>query len=53
MADDNSYATVFDGILASDLPDEEKTFTRLWQEFELVLGAGTDTITWGMAHFGF
>ncbi|KAI1440484.1 putative cytochrome P450 [Annulohypoxylon stygium] len=49
MADDNSYATVFDGILASDLPDEEKTFTRLWQEFELVLGAGTDTITWALS----
>ncbi|KAI1095546.1 putative cytochrome P450 [Rostrohypoxylon terebratum] len=49
IADEKSHATIFDGILESDLPDEEKTLDRLWQEFEAVLDAGTDTVAWALS----
>lgn len=35
--------TVFETLLESDLPAEEKSPGRLWQEALLVIGAGTDT----------
>ena len=35
--------TIFHEILESDLPLEEKTFERLWQEAQVTIGAGADT----------
>jgi cytochrome P450 len=35
--------TIFQTLLESNLPDEEKTVDRLWQEALLIIGAGTDT----------
>ena len=35
--------TIFHEILESDLPPEEKTFERLWQEAQVTIGAGADT----------
>ncbi|KAI1208152.1 putative cytochrome P450 [Annulohypoxylon truncatum] len=49
MAKDSPQATVFDGILDSKLPDQEKTLTRLWQELQSIIGAGTDTVSWSLS----
>jgi hypothetical protein len=35
--------TIFHEILESDLPLEEKSFERLWQEAQVTIGAGADT----------
>jgi cytochrome P450 len=35
--------TIFHALLESDLPTEEKSFPRLWQEAQVVIGAGADT----------
>jgi cytochrome P450 len=35
--------TIFNELLESDLPPEEKLHSRLWQEGLVVVGAGTDT----------
>ena len=35
--------TIFHEILESDLPPEEKSFERLWQEAQVTIGAGADT----------
>lgn len=35
--------TVFHALLESDLPPEEKLQSRLWQEGQVVIGAGADT----------
>lgn len=35
--------TVFHALLDSDLPPEEKLQSRLWQEGQVLIGAGADT----------
>jgi cytochrome P450 len=35
--------TVFHHLLNSDLPPQEKTLERLWQEGQVIVGAGTET----------
>jgi hypothetical protein len=35
--------TIFHELINSDLPPEEKTVLRLWQEGQTVVGAGADT----------
>ncbi|KAF8858393.1 cytochrome P450 [Acephala macrosclerotiorum] len=35
--------TIFHALLESDLPPEEKLHSRLWQEAQVVIGAGADT----------
>jgi cytochrome P450 len=35
--------TIFHEILESPIPDEEKSFERLWQEAQVTIGAGADT----------
>lgn len=35
--------TIFHALLESDLPWEEKLQSRLWQEGQVVIGAGADT----------
>jgi cytochrome P450 len=35
--------TIFHEILESDIPNEEKSFERLWQEAQVIIGAGADT----------
>jgi len=35
--------TIFHELLESDLPEEEKSLERLWQEGQVVVGAGADT----------
>ena len=35
--------TIFHALLESDLPEEEKLQSRLWQEGQVVIGAGADT----------
>jgi hypothetical protein len=35
--------TIFHEVLESDIPDEEKSFERLWQEAQVTIGAGADT----------
>ena len=44
--------TIFNELLESDLPPEEKLHSRLWQE-GLVVGAGSDTtaFTLTVIHF--
>ncbi len=36
--------TIFQTLLDSDLPDEEKSRDRLSQEAQLIIGAGSDTV---------
>lgn len=35
--------TIFHELLKSDLPDEEKSLKRLWEEGALIVGGGADT----------
>jgi hypothetical protein len=35
--------TIFHAVLESNLPPEEKSHSRLWQEGQVVIGAGADT----------
>jgi cytochrome P450 len=35
--------TIFHALLESNLPSEEKRHSRLWQEGQVVIGAGADT----------
>lgn len=35
--------TIFHALLESDLPPQEKHHSRLWQEGQVVIGAGADT----------
>jgi cytochrome P450 len=44
-----SNATIFDSILDSDLPDEEKETERLWQEAQVICIAGTETTAWALS----
>jgi cytochrome P450 len=45
--------TIFHTLLESDIPAEEKLHSRLWQEAQVVIGAGADTIanTLTITHF--
>nr|POE75179.1 nonribosomal peptide synthetase sirp [Quercus suber]POE94740.1 nonribosomal peptide synthetase sirp [Quercus suber] len=38
--------TIFHELLTGDLPDKEKRLERLWQEGQIVIGAGTETTAW-------
>ncbi|KAI0382249.1 putative cytochrome P450 [Hypomontagnella monticulosa] len=42
-------ATIFHELMESNLPDKEKTDTRLWQEGQTIVGAGTETTAWTLA----
>ena len=44
-----SHPTIFHAILQSDLPPEEKSLDRLWQEGQTIVGAGTETTAWTMS----
>ncbi|KAI0839698.1 putative cytochrome P450 [Hypoxylon sp. FL0890] len=46
---DNSHVSIFDELLESDLPDREKSTTRLWQECQAVISAGTETVAWTLS----
>ncbi|KAJ6092288.1 cytochrome P450 [Penicillium canescens] len=41
--------TIFHELLTGDLPDEEKRLERLWQEGQIVVGAGTETTAWALS----
>ncbi|WEW59639.1 hypothetical protein PRK78_005118 [Emydomyces testavorans] len=41
--------TIFHELLAGNLPPEEKTLTRLGQEGQLIVGAGTETAGWSLS----
>lgn len=43
MTDLGLDKTIFHALLESDLPPEEKSFDRLWQECQVIIGAGADT----------
>ena len=45
--------TVFHALLESDLPPEEKSSWRLWQEGQTIIGAGSETTanTLSVIHF--
>lgn len=45
--------TIFHALLESDLPPEEKVHSRIWQEGQVVIGAGADTTanTLTVTHF--
>jgi cytochrome P450 len=45
--------TIFHALLESDLPPEEKLHSRIWQEGQVVIGAGADTTanTLTVTHF--
>ncbi|OJD35002.1 cytochrome p450 [Diplodia corticola] len=40
--------TIFHEILRGDLPAAEKQTSRLWQEGQAVIGAGTETVSWAL-----
>jgi cytochrome P450 len=44
-----SHPTVFHDILDSDLPAQEKTAERLWQEAQVLCIAGTGTTAWTLS----
>lgn len=44
-----SYDTIFHEILNSKLPPEEKTSTRLWQDGQVTVIAGTLTTAWALS----
>lgn len=48
LGEDNPKATMYDTLLSSKLPDEEKTFTRLVQEGGLMVGAATVSTAWAI-----
>lgn len=41
--------TIFHELLTGDLPSEEKRLERLWQEGQIVVGAGTETTAWTLS----
>ncbi|KAI1818677.1 putative cytochrome P450 [Poronia punctata] len=45
----NLHATIFHELLESDLPENEKTLSRLWQEGQIIIGAGTETTAWTLS----
>jgi cytochrome P450 len=46
---DASHPTIFHEILESDLPDAEKSTTRLWQDGQITVLAGTLTTAWTLS----
>ncbi|KAI1416450.1 putative cytochrome P450 [Hypoxylon sp. FL1857] len=47
--DENAHTSIFNELLDSDLPDQEKSTTRLWQECQAIIGAGTETVAWTLS----
>ncbi|PQE04573.1 cytochrome p450 protein [Rutstroemia sp. NJR-2017a BVV2] len=45
----SKHPTIFHEVLSSDLPPQEKTIDRLWQEGQTVVGAGTETTAWTLS----
>ncbi|KAJ6134167.1 cytochrome P450 [Penicillium sp. IBT 18751x] len=43
------HATIFHELLTGDLPEQEKSIARLWQEGQIVIGAGTETTAWALS----
>ena len=45
--------TIIHALLESDLPEDEKAHSRIWQEGQVVIGAGADTTaaTIAITHF--
>lgn len=41
--------TIFQELLTGDLPGQEKRLERLWQEGQIVVGAGTETTAWTLS----
>lgn len=41
--------TIFHELLTGSLPDEEKKLERIWQEGQIVVGAGTETTAWTLS----
>jgi cytochrome P450 len=44
-----SERTIFHELLTGDLPEQEKRLERLWQEGQIVIGAGTETTAWALS----
>ncbi|KAK1976428.1 oxoglutarate/iron-dependent oxygenase [Colletotrichum cereale] len=47
--DRGSERTIFHELLTGDLPEQEKRLERLWQEGQIVIGAGTETTAWALS----
>ncbi|KAK2030379.1 oxoglutarate/iron-dependent oxygenase [Colletotrichum zoysiae] len=47
--DSASGKTIFQELLTGDLPQQEKRLERLWQEGQIVIGAGTETTAWALS----
>ncbi|KAF4910811.1 Cytochrome P450 monooxygenase sdnE [Colletotrichum fructicola] len=47
--DNQSGKTIFHELLTGDLPEQEKRLERLWQEGQIVIGAGTETTAWALS----
>ncbi|OAQ58690.1 cytochrome P450 oxidoreductase [Pochonia chlamydosporia 170] len=47
--EDSSSRTIFHELLTGNLPNEEKSISRLWQEGQIVVGAGTETTAWTLS----
>ena len=47
--DSGSERTIFHELLTGDLPEQEKKLERLWQEGQIVIGAGTETTAWALS----
>ncbi|KAI1328950.1 putative cytochrome P450 [Xylariaceae sp. FL0255] len=45
----NLHATIFHELLESDLPEKGKTAERLWQDGQIIIGAGTETTAWTLS----
>jgi len=45
----HQHPTIFHTVLESSLPPEEKQLSRLWQEGQTVIGAGTETTAWALS----
>lgn len=41
-------STIFHELFHADIPDSEKSPNRMWQEGQIVIGAGTETTAWSM-----
>jgi cytochrome P450 len=54
MVKNERHVTIFHELLASDLPQHEKSYERLWQEGSALIGAGVETtsntLTVGLYH---
>lgn len=42
--------TIFHELLNGSLPEQEKTVARLWQEGQIIVGAGTETTAWSTSY---